>query len=81
MITEELNTKRLKKVSFAYPTSSIASRYGVSEQGCYVVEILEDENDTAPTILYVHADKETALKSADNITNLEYSRYSLRAEG
>jgi len=65
---------KTKAVSYAYPSSPFANRFGFSKTGCYVVETLEGHNP--PKGVSGHASPIQALVTADGI-DLPWSRYSL----
>ena len=55
----------LKSISYAYPTSSAAHKFGYGITGCYVVETFTVTDGKAETvILSGHATKEEALTIA-----------------
>ena len=77
--TTTMKTEKTKAISWAYPTSSNATKFGFSKSGCWVVShIAPQSRGYAQKCLKAFAEYEEALAFAEGLPE-EYDRHSAGA--
>lgn len=68
---------KTKTISYAYPSSIVATKQGFKKEGCWYLTIEDDKADYNPDgVIFAHKNKSSVLEFASKFTH-EWSAYSM----